>query len=69
MVLAIAVGAGLLIALVTGASRSVGHNLWSNDKIEQGDKTEQADDKTDEKERSGQVNGKSSKKTPKKRDN
>jgi hypothetical protein len=74
MVLAIAVGSALLIALVTGASRSVGHNFWSSDKIEQEDKTEQADkkssnDKSDQKNRSSQVNDKSSKKAPKKRDN
>jgi hypothetical protein len=73
MVLAIAVGAALLIALVTGASRSVGHNFWSNDKIEQEDKTEQADkkspnDKSDQKDQSGQVNNKSSKKSSEKRD-
>jgi hypothetical protein len=59
MVLAIAVGSALLIALVTGASRSVGHNFWSNDKIEQEDKSEQADekssnDKSDQKNGSGQ---------------
>jgi hypothetical protein len=73
MVLAIAVGSALLIALVTGASRSVGHNFWSNDKIEQEDKTEQADkksnDKSDQKDRSGQGNDNSSKKASKKRDN
>jgi hypothetical protein len=72
MVLAIAVGSALLIALVTGASRSVDHNFWSNDKIEQEDKTDQADkkpsnDKSDQKDRSGQGNDKSSK--TKKRDN
>lgn len=74
MVLAIAVGSALLIALVTGASRSVGHIFWSNDKIEQEDKTEQADkkssnDKSDQKDRSGQGNGKALEKASKKRDN
>jgi hypothetical protein len=74
MVLAIAVGSALLIALVTGASRSVGHNFWSNDKIEQEDKSEQtvkksSNDKSDQKDRSDQVNDKSSKKASKKRDN
>jgi hypothetical protein len=74
MVLAIAVGSALLIALVTGASRSVGHNFWSNDKIEQEGKTEPADkkssnDKSEQKDRSGQSNDKSSKKASKKRDN
>jgi hypothetical protein len=74
MVLAIAVGSALLIALVTGASRSVGHNFWLNDKIAQEDKTEQTDEnsannKSDQKDRSGQVKGKSSRKVSKKRDN
>jgi hypothetical protein len=74
MFLGIAVGSALLIALVTGASRSVGHNFWLNDKIAQEDKTEQANenssnDKSDQKDRSGQVKDKSSKKASKKRDN
>jgi len=74
MVLAIAVGSALLIAMITGASRSVGHNFWPSDKIEQQDKTEQADekspnDKSDQKDTSGQANDKSSKKALKKRAN
>lgn len=67
MALGIAVGSALLIALVTGAYRSVGHNFWPIDKIEQRDKTEQADeksssDKSDQKDGSGQADEKSSKK-------
>jgi hypothetical protein len=46
MVLAIAVGSALLIAMATGAYRSVGHNYWPSDKIEKKDKTEQADEKS-----------------------
>jgi len=73
MVLGIAVGSALLMALVTGASRSVGHNFWSSDKIEQGNKTEQTDekssnDKSDQRDRSGQVNDELSKKALKKKD-
>jgi hypothetical protein len=74
MVLAIAVGSALLIAMATGAYRSVGHNYWPSDKIEKKDKTEQADEKSsngksDQTDGSGQDNDKSSKKTLKKRDN
>ena len=74
MALGIAVGSALLIALVTGASRSVGHNFWPIDKIEQQHKTDQAEeksssDKSDQKEGSGQVDQKSSRKAPKRKIN
>ena len=72
--MAIVVGSALLIALITGASKSVGHNFWSNDIIEQRDKTEQADekssnDKSDQKDKSGQTAQKSSKKASKNKAN
>jgi len=74
MALGIAVASALLIALVTGAYRSVGHNFWRNDKIEQMDKTEKADeksssDKSDQKDGSGQAGEKPSKRASKKKTN
>jgi len=65
--LGIAVASALLIALVTGAYRSVGH-------IEQMDKTEKADeksssDKSDQKDGSGQAGEKPSKRASKKKTN